>query len=88
MLDALIEFKDPAVEVTRYLGVYHQFGKQADGTITLRTESKAYLTAAVKRYMEEIGVKDLAYALRPALTTGLTMRLPFPANLPRMRPRI
>ena len=53
MLDAVIEFKDPAVEVSRYLGVYHHFGKQTDGTITCATEAKSYLTAAVKRYMEK-----------------------------------
>ena len=52
MLDAVVEFKEPAVEVTRYLGVYQRFGKLPDGTITCATEAKSYLTAAVKKYME------------------------------------
>ena len=57
-LDAVVEFKDPAVEVSRYLGVYHHFGKLPDGTITCATEAKSYLTAAVKRYMDEINVEN------------------------------
>ena len=81
MLDAMIGFKDPAVEVSRYLGVYHHFGKQADWTITLRAESKSYLTAAVKRYMEEIGVKDLPYAPSPSIEDKFDDASAFPGKL-------
>ncbi len=67
MLDAVIEFKEPAVEVSRYLGVYHHFGKLPDGTITCKTEAKSYLTAAVKRYMAEIKVEHLAHVPSPSI---------------------
>ncbi len=80
MLDAMIEFKDPAVEVSRYLGVYHHFGKLADGTITMATEAKSYLTAAVKRYMEEIGVKELAYAPSPSIEDKFDDASAFPGK--------
>ena len=65
ILDAVITFKEPPVEVTRYFGVHHLFKKLQDGTVTMQTEAKSYLTAACKRFMEEIGVKDLAWVPCP-----------------------
>ena len=67
MLEAVIEFKEPAVEVSRYLGVYHDFSKLPDGTIACTTEAKSYLTAAVKRYMAEIKADSLPHAPSPSI---------------------
>ena len=71
---------DPAVEVSRYLGVYHHFGKLPDGTITCATEAKSYLTAAVKRYMTEIGVKDLSYVPSPSIEDKFDDASAFPGK--------
>ncbi len=52
-----------------------------NGTITMATEAKSYLTAAVKRCMEEIGVKDLAYAPSPSIEDKFDDASAFPDKL-------
>ena len=67
-LSDLIDFKDPAEPVTRYLGIYHEFSYSKDNKITfLKREGTKYLTAVVQRYLEEIGAKTLPWVGSPTL---------------------
>ena len=49
-LDDDIKFKDPAMSLERYLGVYFEAYFEKDGTAVLKTQMTNYLKDAVKAY--------------------------------------
>ena len=53
--------------MNRFLGVYHHFEHDKNGTVRLRTEGEKYLKAVADRYMQEAGVKHLAFAPSPSI---------------------
>jgi hypothetical protein len=65
-LDDDVKFKDPAISLERYLGVYFAFFKD-DGTAVLKTQMTNYLRDAVKAYMKELGVIILPFVPTPFL---------------------
>ena len=66
-----ITFKDPAVPVDRYLGIYHHFRRLPDGTINMYSECEKYFQDAVRVYSEEVGVKELPFVPTPSLEDKL-----------------
>ena len=60
-LDKHITFKDPAIQVNRFLGVHHHINTLKDGTCTMLTEASEYLKSAVNEYQKETGIKQLAW---------------------------
>jgi len=66
-LDKNILFKDPATPVQRFLGVNHDINVLGDGTCQMLTEWREYLEAAVKEYMNEIGVTSLKWVPSPSV---------------------
>ena len=47
-LDKVITFKDPPVDVDRFLGIYHKTRTESDGTVCMTTGAREYLSDAVK----------------------------------------
>lgn len=71
-LDREIKFKDPHVELDRYLGVYFEREVLSDGTIQVSCNMKSYLLDAVNTYMKESGVSSLPYVATPYLDEVFT----------------
>jgi hypothetical protein len=66
-LDKHVTFKDPAVQLNRFLGVHHHFSYPNDGSCLMVSEASDYLKAAVRKYMKEAGVKHLAWVPSPSI---------------------
>ncbi len=66
-LDEDIKFKDPAIALERYLGVFFEVSVKEDGTVVLKTQMTHYLRDAVKAYMKELGATTLAFVPTPHL---------------------
>ena len=60
-IEKLVEFKEPAAPITRYLGAQHKFddydGKKPDATRMLEVQMEAYIHNAVDKFMLEHGGK-------------------------------
>ena len=66
-LDKVITFKDPAADVDRFLGVYHNIKVLPDGTVQMTSSAKEYLLDAVKEYLNEAGKSQLSYVPSPSI---------------------
>ena len=60
-LDDVIEFKDPAVPVERFLGIYHKTTKPSNGTVQMTSSAREYLQDAFKECPKESDKSSLAY---------------------------
>ena len=64
-LDQHITFKDPVVQLNRFLGVHHHFSYPAACQCQMISEASDYLKAAEQEYMKEAGVNHLAWVPSP-----------------------
>ena len=60
-------FKDGKINLERYLGVYHDFHTDKDGTFHMITSMEKYLIDAVNVFMKEAGIVNLPFVPTPSL---------------------